>query len=132
MSDEPRPLPARLAPPSRAARPRFGKIRTAVNYSGLGRTKLYEVAADNPGLFRKSGATTLVDFEVLDEILDNLPVAIIKPGGREKFATRDGFRSNKRFDKKMNPNSEETRPSAERIDSGLKKAAESREESCGS
>jgi hypothetical protein len=33
-----------------------------MQYAGLGRSKLYEIAADNPGLFRKSGAATLVDF----------------------------------------------------------------------
>ena len=90
MSDDFRskPLAARLAPPSRTARPRFGKIPAAMHYSGFGRSKLYEVAADHPGLFRKSGVTTLVDFEILDEILNSLPVAVIKAGRREKFRTR--------------------------------------------
>lgn len=85
MADEFRckPLPARPAPLSRAAPPRFGKIPAAVHYSGFGRSKLYELAADNPGLFRKSGASTLVDFDVLDGILNNLPLAVIKAGGRE-------------------------------------------------
>ena len=83
-----KPLADRPTSQSRPARPRFGKIPAAVDYSGLGRSKLYEVAADNPGLFRKSGATTLVDFEILDRILNNLPVAVIKPGRREKFRTR--------------------------------------------
>jgi hypothetical protein len=82
-----KPLAARVASPSRPARPRFGKIPAAVHYSGLSRSKLYEIAAANLGLFRKSGATTLVDYEVLDKILNNLPVAVIKPSRREKFGT---------------------------------------------
>jgi hypothetical protein len=60
-------------------RPRFGKIPAAIAYCGVGRSKLYEVAAEHPGLFRKSGATTLVDFDFLDQILDCLPLAAIKP-----------------------------------------------------
>ena len=78
MSDE--PWEVSVALPSRTARPRFGKIPTAMRYSGIGRSKLYELAANNPGLFRKSGFTTLVDFEVLDAILNNLPMAVIKRG----------------------------------------------------
>jgi hypothetical protein len=60
-------------------RPRFGKIPAAIAYSGFGRSKLYEVAGANHGLFRKSGKSTLVDFDLLDELLDNLPAAEIKP-----------------------------------------------------
>jgi hypothetical protein len=59
------------------SRPRFGKIPAATAYSGLGRTKLYEEAAANPGLFRKAGAATIVDFDVLDAILEQLPPAKI-------------------------------------------------------
>jgi hypothetical protein len=58
-------------------RPRFGKIPAAMAYSGLGRMKLYEEAAANPGLFRKAGAATIVDFDVLDAILERLPPAKI-------------------------------------------------------
>jgi hypothetical protein len=64
---------------ARVARPRFGKIPAAMAYSGFGRTKLYEIAGDHPGLFRKSGASTLVDFDFLDQLLDGLPAAAIKP-----------------------------------------------------
>jgi hypothetical protein len=60
-------------------KPRFGKIPAAAAYSGLGRTRLYEIAAENPGLFRKSGKSTLVDFEYLDQVLNRLPAAAIKP-----------------------------------------------------
>jgi hypothetical protein len=61
------------------SRPRFGKIAAAVDYSALSRATLYILAAKYPGLFRKSGAATLVDFSVLDEVLDALPAAKIKP-----------------------------------------------------
>jgi hypothetical protein len=56
-------------------RPRFGKIPAAVAYSGVSRTVLYEMREDTPGLFRKNGKATLVDFDVLDELLDRLPIA---------------------------------------------------------
>jgi hypothetical protein len=61
------------------SRPRFGKIPAATRYSGRGRSRLYQWAALHPGLFRKDGNSTIVDFDVLDEILDALPVAEIKP-----------------------------------------------------
>jgi hypothetical protein len=60
-------------------RPRMGKIPDAVAYSGRSRSRLYELGAKYPGLFRKDGTSTLVDFEVLDEILEALPAAEIKP-----------------------------------------------------
>ena len=60
-------------------RPRFGKIPTAVTYSGVCRSKLYQAAADHPDLFRKHGKSTLVDFDVLDRVLDKLTMAKIQP-----------------------------------------------------
>jgi hypothetical protein len=63
----------------RLARPRFGKIPAAIAYCGFGRSKLYEAAGDHPGLFRKSGKSTLVDFDFLDRVLDGMPSAEIKP-----------------------------------------------------
>ncbi len=59
-------------------RPRFGKVATASAYSGRSRSRIYELATENPGLIRKDGASSLVDFDVLDRILDALPVAQIK------------------------------------------------------
>jgi hypothetical protein len=56
---------------------RFGKIRDAVAYSGISRTVLYEIAPRYPGLFRKNGAATIVDFSILDRVLDELPAAKI-------------------------------------------------------
>jgi hypothetical protein len=58
-------------------RPRLGKIPAATAYSGRSRTRLYEWAAQYAGLFKKDGASTLVDFDILDEILDQLPDAVI-------------------------------------------------------
>jgi hypothetical protein len=60
------------------ASPRFGTIPRAVDYSGRSRSRLYQLAAKHEGLFRKDGKSTLVDFAVLDQILDALPMAKIK------------------------------------------------------
>jgi hypothetical protein len=59
----------------------MGKIPAAVSYSGRSRSRLYEWAGEREGLFRKDGNSTLVDFDILDDILDGLPAAEIKPAG---------------------------------------------------
>ena len=59
-------------------RPRFGKIETAMAYSGRSRSRLYQLAVQHHGLFVKDGSSTLVDFNKLDEILDALPAAEIR------------------------------------------------------
>jgi hypothetical protein len=59
-------------------RPRFGNIRRAVDYSGRSRATLYIWASRTPELFKKDGKSTIVDFSVLDGILDALPIAQIK------------------------------------------------------
>jgi len=66
------------------SRPRFGKIPKAIEYSGLSRGRLYQLAGTIPGLFKKNGTATVVDFSVLDQILDALPPAkiAIKPPKR--------------------------------------------------
>jgi hypothetical protein len=69
-------MPA-LSRSARFHRPRFGRIPAARIYSGLGRSSLYQLAGMTPGLFKKHGKSTLVDFDVLDRILDALPAAII-------------------------------------------------------
>jgi hypothetical protein len=66
-----------------AGRRRFGRISEAAAYSALSRATLYVLAPKHPGLFRKNGAATIVDFEILDQILDALPVARIKPATRK-------------------------------------------------
>lgn len=73
-------------PPNTNLRPRFGRIPKAMAYSGRGRTRLYDWAQQYPGLFRKDGASTLVDFDILDQILDSLPIAEIKPTATETTA----------------------------------------------
>jgi hypothetical protein len=54
-------------------RPRMGTIKAASGYSGVSRSSMYDKAKERPDLFKKWGARTLVDFDVLDEILDALP-----------------------------------------------------------
>lgn len=66
------------------SRPRFGKLAAATAYSGRSRSRLYEWAAEYPGLIRKDGASTLIDFSLLDEILDRLPLAEIKPSKKSQ------------------------------------------------
>jgi hypothetical protein len=58
-------------------RPRFGRIPTAVAYSGVGRSSLYEMASKVPGLFRKNGAAVLVDLDMLEQLVLAMPVAEI-------------------------------------------------------
>jgi hypothetical protein len=56
---------------------RWARIPGAVQYSGLGRSHLYEIAQQHRGLFKKSGACTIVDLEMLDAIMAALPPAEI-------------------------------------------------------
>jgi hypothetical protein len=60
--------------------PRFGRIPDAKRRTGLSRGKLYEIAAENPGLFKKAGAATIVDLARLDRVIANLPEAEITTG----------------------------------------------------
>jgi hypothetical protein len=62
------------------AAPRFGRIPTAEKRSGLRRNALYELAGKHTGLFRKAGAATIVDLQLLDQILAELPPARIGIG----------------------------------------------------
>jgi hypothetical protein len=59
-------------------RPRSGRIKHALAHFGLGRTRLYEYAAENEGLFKKDGRSVIVDYDILDRIITNLPAAKIK------------------------------------------------------
>jgi hypothetical protein len=60
--------------------PRFCKINDAAKYAARSRGRLYELAHLHPGLFRKDGKSTLVDMNVLNAILNDLPAAkIAKP-----------------------------------------------------
>ena len=70
----------KTTPPNQEGQlPRFGQIADAERRSGLSRGYLYELAADNVGLFKKAGSATIVDLEKLDEILAGLPAAAITP-----------------------------------------------------
>jgi hypothetical protein len=60
-------------------RPRSGRIPAAQAYSGLGRSALYKAAAQYRGLFKKNGAATIVDYDILDIVIATLPVAEISP-----------------------------------------------------
>jgi hypothetical protein len=55
--------------------PGFGRIPDALRRSGLSRSTLYKLAAEHAGLFRKCGTATVVDFEMLDRVLAQLPFA---------------------------------------------------------
>ncbi len=54
---------------------RFGRIPEASERSGLSRSSLYKMAIAHPGLFKKHGSATLVDFQILDRILEASPAA---------------------------------------------------------
>jgi hypothetical protein len=71
---------------SNTIKPRFGKMPTAVAYSARSRSRLYELAAEYPGLIRKDKRSALVDLFILDQILDNLPIATIKRAKKTKTA----------------------------------------------
>jgi hypothetical protein len=60
--------------------PRFGRILDAKRRTGLSRGKLYEIAAENPGLFKKAGTATVVDLHKLDRVIAELPEAAIRVG----------------------------------------------------
>jgi hypothetical protein len=66
------------APARQRVRPRFGKVATALSYAEVSRSRLYEWGRKQPKLFRKNGSASMIDFDVLDAILDELPVANLK------------------------------------------------------
>jgi hypothetical protein len=65
----------------RRTRPRTGDLKAASAYSGLSEASLYVEAGRTPDLFLKWQTKTLVDFDVLDRVIDALPRAKIKPQG---------------------------------------------------
>lgn len=58
--------------------PRFGKIDLATRVYGPSRASWYRLAAKHPGLMVKFGRSTLIDFDVADAIMRNLPPAILR------------------------------------------------------
>jgi hypothetical protein len=69
--------------------PRFGRIADAKRRTGLSRGKLYEIAAENRGLFKKAGAATIVDLHKLDRVIAGLPEAEITTGLASQRNTSD-------------------------------------------
>jgi hypothetical protein len=66
--------------------PEMGRVKIATALFGVSRSWLYRRAPANPGLLRKNGKSTLVDFMVLRGILRALPVADIRQGtGRARL-----------------------------------------------
>jgi hypothetical protein len=63
---------------TRSLRPRSGSIKQACSRYGIGRSSLYQKAACTPGLFKKWGTKTLVDYEIMDKVFSELPPAEIK------------------------------------------------------
>jgi hypothetical protein len=59
-------------------RPRLAPFAVAQQYAGVSRSRLYEWARERPKLLRKNGRASLVDFDELDAILNELPVADLK------------------------------------------------------
>ena len=62
--------------PTRAHR-RFGRIPVATAESGLSRSALYGLATKHKGLFKKAGSATIVDLNMLADIIAELPDADI-------------------------------------------------------
>ena len=56
---------------------RFGRIPVATAESGLSRSALYGLATKHKGLFKKAGSATIVDLNMLGDIIAELPDADI-------------------------------------------------------
>jgi hypothetical protein len=52
---------------------RFGRIPVATAESGLSRSALYGLATKHKGLFKKAGSATIVDLNMLADIIAELP-----------------------------------------------------------
>jgi hypothetical protein len=66
--------------------PRFGRIPTATQRSGMSRSVLYQLAAKHRGLFKKIGSSTIVDLQMLDRILEKMPPAKIASSKKAEAA----------------------------------------------
>lgn len=56
---------------------RWGRVADAVREGPFKRSRLYKLAAQHPGLFRKDGKSTIVDLTLKDRIASELPAATI-------------------------------------------------------
>lgn len=66
------------SPARQRLRPRFGRVADALDYAAISRSRLYEWGRANKKLFKKNGSRSIIDFDILDQILDELPVADLK------------------------------------------------------
>jgi hypothetical protein len=57
---------------------RWQKVRDAVRRGPLGKTKLYQLAQKHHGLMRDLDGMTIVDMDLYDEILAELPPTELK------------------------------------------------------
>jgi hypothetical protein len=67
--------------------PRFGRLADVKQRSPVSEAKLYQIAPRYPGLFKKLDGSTIVDFQMLDEILASLPDAQITPPRKREVAS---------------------------------------------
>jgi predicted DNA-binding transcriptional regulator AlpA len=58
--------------------PRYGSINQAVQTFGVGRSSLYVLASKHPALIKKFGKKSLVDYGVLQDIINDLPTGVAK------------------------------------------------------
>ena len=63
----------------RAAHAALASIADAVAFSGIGRSRLYELAGAGRVLFKKAGARTLCDMASLKSLIASLPDAQLRP-----------------------------------------------------
>ena len=62
----------------RAAHAALASIADAVAWSGIGRSRLYELAAAGQVRFRKAGSRTLCDMASLKTLIASLPEATLR------------------------------------------------------
>ena len=72
--------------------PRWGTIKEAVGSRPTSRSKLYVLGGEHPDLFRKNGRSTIVDLWLLDDIIEALPRAQIRPSISTRIAERKSGR----------------------------------------
>jgi hypothetical protein len=70
--------------PLSQGRRRYARVKDATDI--VSRSKLYEMAAKYPGLFKKLDGLVIVDLDRRDEIIASLPNAEISPRKRVETA----------------------------------------------
>jgi hypothetical protein len=64
---------------------RWASLKQAVIHAPIGRSSLYKLASQHPGLFRKWNDKTIVDLPMLDQIMAECPLATINPPAPRKI-----------------------------------------------